>query len=125
MLADAPGGKPDVLLIGTGSEVALCVAARDLLANDNIQARVVSMPCRELFEEQPDGYKRSVLPREVTARVTVEEASPLGWDRYAGPNGIVLALNSYGLSAPLIVVWEHFCFTPEKVAEAAKKALGR
>ena len=125
MLADAPGGKPDVLLIGPGSEVALCVAARDLLANDNIQARVVSMPCRELFEEQPDDYKRSVLPREVTARVTVEEASPLGWDRYAGPDGIVLGMNTYGLSAPLKVVSEHFGFTPEKVAEAAKKALGR
>jgi len=125
VLADAPDGKPDVILIGTGSEVALCVAARDLLAKDNIQARVVSMPCRELFEEQPDDYKRSVLPREITARVTVEEASPLGWDRYAGPDGIVLGMNTFGLSAPLKVVSEHLGFTPEKVAEAAKKTLGR
>ena len=80
VLADADGGQPDVILIGTGSEVALCVAAGDLLAKDNIKARVVSMPCRELFEEQSESYKHSVLPPEVTARVTVEEASPLGWD---------------------------------------------
>ncbi|MEM7400247.1 MAG: transketolase C-terminal domain-containing protein, partial [Pseudomonadota bacterium] len=125
VLADADDGKPDVILIGTGSEVALCVAARDLLAKDNIQARVVSMPCRELFEEQREDYKRAVLPPEITARVTVEEASPLGWDRYSGPDGIVLGMSTFGLSAPLKVVSEHFGFTPEKVAEAAKKTLGR
>jgi transketolase len=125
VLADADGGQPDVILIGTGSEVALCVAAGDLLAKDNIKARVVSMPCRELFEEQSESYKHSVLPPEVTARVTVEEASPLGWDRYAGPEGVVLGMSTFGLSAPLKVVSEHFGFTPEKVAEAAKTSLGR
>ncbi len=125
VLADADGGQPDVILIGTGSEVALCVAAGDLLAKDNIKARVVSMPCRELFEEQSESYKHSVLPPEVTARVTVEEASPLGWDRYAGPEGVVLGMSTFGLSAPLKVVSEHFGFTPEKVAEAAKSSLGR
>ena len=125
VMADAPDGKPDVILIGTGSEVALCVAARDRLAKDNIAARVVSMPCRELFEEQPEDYRNAVLPPEITARVTVEEASPLGWDRYAGAGGIVLGMNTFGLSAPLKVVSEHFGFTPEKVAEAAKKTLGR
>nr|WP_204377051.1 transketolase [Methyloceanibacter methanicus] len=125
VLADAPDGKPDVILIGTGSEVALCVAARDLLAKDNIAARVVSMPCRELFEEQPEDYRNAVLPPEIAARVTVEEASPLGWDRYAGAGGIVLGMNTFGLSAPLKVVSEHFGFTPEKVAEAAKRTLGR
>jgi transketolase len=124
VLADAPDGKPDVILIGTGSEVALCVAARDLLAKDKIKARVVSMPCRELFDAQDEAYRETVLPASVTARVTVEEASPIGWDRYAGPKGIVLGLNTFGLSAPLKVVSEHFGFTPERVAAAAKMALG-
>jgi transketolase len=124
VLADAPDGKPDVILIGTGSEVALCVAARDLLAKDKIKARVVSMPCRELFAAQDEAYRETVLPASVTARVTVEEASPIGWDRYAGPKGIVLGMNTFGLSAPLKVVSEHFGFTPERVAAAAKMALG-
>lgn len=123
VLAEAEGGKPDVILIGTGSEVALCMEARALLAKEGIQARVVSMPCRELFEEQPEDYRASVLPPEITARVTVEEASPLGWDRYAGPKGIVLGIDCFGLSAPQKVVSEHFGFTPERVAEAAKKTL--
>jgi transketolase len=124
VLADTDGGKPDVILIGTGSEVALCVAARDLLAKDKIKARVVSMPCRELFDAQDEAYRNTVLPPEITARVTVEEASPIGWDRYAGPKGIVLGMNTFGLSAPLKVVSEHFGFTPERVAAAAKMALG-
>ena len=124
VLADAPDGKPDVILIGTGSEVALCVAARDLLAADNIKARVVSMPCRELFEEQDEAYREAVLPPAIEARVTVEEASPIGWDRYAGPKGIVLGIKTFGLSAPLKVISEHFGFTPERVAAAAKMALG-
>jgi transketolase len=124
VLADAPDGKPDVILIGTGSEVALCVAARDLLAKDKIKARVVSMPCRELFDAQDEAYRETVLPASVTARVTVEEASPIGWDRYAGPKGIVLGMNTFGLSAPLKVVSEHFGFTPERVAAAGKMALG-
>lgn len=124
VLADADGGKPDVILIGTGSEVALCVAARDLLAKDKIKARVVSMPCRELFDAQDETYRNTVLPPNITARVTVEEASPIGWDRYAGPKGIVLGMNTFGLSAPLKVVSEHFGFTPERVAAAAKMALG-
>jgi len=124
VLADAADGKPDVILIGTGSEVALCLAARDMLAADKIKARVVSMPCRELFDTQDEAYRESVLPSALTARVTVEEASPIGWDRYAGPRGIVLGMNTFGLSAPLKVVSEHFGFTPERVAAAAKMALG-
>jgi transketolase len=123
VLADADDGKPDVILIGTGSEVSLCLAARDLLAKDKIKARVVSMPCRELFECQTQAYRDSVLPPQITARVTVEEASPIGWDRYAGPKGIVLGMDTFGLSAPLKVVSEHFGFTPERVAAAAKKVL--
>lgn len=125
ILADAHDGKPDVILIGTGSEVSLCVAARDLLAADDIKARVVSMPCRELYEAQDQAYRDKVLPPAIEARVTVEEASPIGWDRYAGPKGIVLGINTFGLSAPLKVVAEHFGFTPEHVAKAAKKVLGK
>ncbi len=124
VLADAADGKPDVILIGTGSEVSLCLAARDLLAKDKVKARVVSMPCRELFDTQDEAYRESVLPSAITARVTVEEASPIGWDRYAGPKGIVLGMNTFGLSAPLKVVSEHFGFTPDRVAAAAKMVLG-
>jgi transketolase len=123
VLADADDGNPNVILIGTGSEVSLCLAARDLLAKDKVKARVVSMPCRELFEEQSQAYRDSVLPPSITARVTVEEASPIGWDRYAGPKGVVLGMSTFGLSAPLKVVSEHFGFTPDKVAAAAKKVL--
>ncbi len=125
VLADAPDGNPDVILIGTGSEVALCVAARDILAKDKVHARVVSMPCRELFEDQDETYRRSVLPPSITARVTVEEASPIGWDRYAGEKGIVLGMNTFGISAPLKVVSEHFGLTPARVADAAKEVLDR
>ena len=124
VLADADDGKPDVILIGTGSEVSLCLEARDLLAKDKIKARVVSMPCRELFDAQDEAYRESVLPSAIGARVTVEEASPIGWDRYAGPKGKVLGMNTFGLSAPLKVVSEHFGFTPERVAAAARMALG-
>jgi transketolase len=125
ILADAPKGKPDVILIGTGSEVSLCLAARDLLAKEKISARVVSMPSRELFEEQSEAYRNKVLPPDVTARVTVEEASPIGWDRYAGPKGVVLGMHTFGMSAPIKVVTEHFGFTPERVVAAAQQALGR
>ncbi len=125
VLADAAGAKPDVILIGTGSEVSLCVAARDLLAGEGIAARVVSMPCRELFDAQDQAYRDSVLPPGIEARVTVEEASPIGWDRYAGPKGKVLGMHTFGMSAPQKVVAEHFGFTPERVAAAAKEVLGR
>jgi transketolase len=120
----ADGGEPDVILIGTGSEVALCLRARDLLAKEKIKARVVSMPCRELFDAQDEAYRESVLPAAVSARVSVEEASPIGWDRYVGAKGVVLGMNTFGLSAPQYVVAEHFGFTPERVFAAAKMALG-
>ena len=90
MLADAPDGRPDVILIASGSEVSLCLAARERLVADGVKARVVSMPSWELFEEQDAAYRDSVLPPSVTARVTVEEGSPLGWHRYAGAAGVVL-----------------------------------
>lgn len=123
VLLDAPTGNPDVILIGSGSEVHLCISARDILEAENIRTRVVSMPSWELFEEQDDAYKNSVLPQGVTARVTVEEASPLGWDRYAGSKGVILGMRTFGMSAPMSVVTKHFGFTRESVAEAAKRTL--
>jgi len=125
ILADAPDAQPDVILIGSGSEVSLCLAARDLLAKQKISARVVSMASWELFEEQSEAYRNKVLPPDMTARVTVEEASPIGWDRYAGPKGVVLGMHTFGMSAPIKVVTKHFGFTPERVVAAAKQALGR
>jgi transketolase len=125
VLADSDDGKPDVILIGTGSEVSLCLEARDLLAAEKINARVVSMPCRELFDTQDDIYRESVLPSTIAARVTVEEASSIGWDRYAGPQGIILGVDTFGISAPLKIVSEHFGFTPERVTKAARQVLGR
>ncbi len=125
VLADAAGGKPDVALIASGSEVSLCLAARDLLAAEGVSARVVSMPSWELFEEQDSAYRDSVLPPALTARVTVEEGSPLGWQRYAGSAGVVLGMRTFGMSAPMKVVAEHFGFTADRVAAAARQAMGR
>jgi transketolase len=125
VLVDAFGSVPDVILIGSGSEVSLCVAARDLLAAENIKARVVSMPSWELFDAQEPPYQQSVLPPEVMARVTVEEASPIGWERYAGPYGVVLGMRSFGMSAPMKIVAEHFGFKAEHVATAAKSTMRR
>ena len=123
VLADPTDGKPSVILIGTGSEVALCMAAREKLLGDGIAARVVSMPSWELFEDQDEAYRDSVLPPTISARVTVEEASPIGWDRYAGKSGIVLGMRSFGMSAPIAVAAEHFGFTVERVVAAAKQTL--
>jgi len=123
VLADAPGARPSVILIGTGSEVSLCMAARETLAAEGIHARVVSMPSWELFDDQDQASRDSVLPPSITARVTVEEASPIGWDRYAGPTGVVLGMRSFGMSAPIAVVTEHFGFTVEHVVKAAKQAI--
>ncbi len=123
VLADPEVGKPSVILIGTGSEVSLCMAAREKLISEGIAVRVVSMPSWELFDDQDQDYRDSVLPPVVTARVTVEEASPIGWDRFAGGTGIVLGMHSFGMSAPIAAAAEHFGFTVEKVVEAAKKAL--
>ena len=125
ILADAEGGAPDVILVATVSEVSLCLSARELLARDGVSCRVVSMPSWEIFEEQDEAYRQSVLPPGVGARVTVEEASPLGWARYAGGRGVTLAMRSFGMSAPLKVVAEHFGFTPEAVAQAARTAIAQ
>jgi transketolase len=123
VLADAPDGKPDVILIASGSEVTLCLAARDRLVADGVKPRVVSMPSWELFEEQDAAYRNSVLPPAITARVTVEEGSPLGWQRYAGAAGVVLGMRTFGMSAPMKVVAEHFGFTADGVVAAARQTM--
>ena len=125
VLADAPDGTPDVLLLATGSEVSLCLAARERLAAEGIEARVVSLPSWELFEEQSQVYRDSVLPPEVPARVAVEEASTFGWERYAGPSGALVGMRSFGCSAPMKVVAEHHGFTPDHVAAAAREQVAR
>jgi len=124
ILADAAGGKPQVILIGTGSEVSLCVEVYEKLTAEGIAARVVSLPSWDLYEKQPKEYRDSVLPPSITARVTVEMASTLGWDRYAGPSGTIIGMRSYGASAPLKDLAKHFGFTADAVYQAAKKQLG-
>ena len=112
-------GAPDVLLIATGSEVELCVKAKAALAEKNIKARVVSMPCMEEFEKQSDDYKQSVLPSYVKARVCVEAGSPYSWYKYAGENGEIIGTEGFGASAPAGVLFPHFGFTPENVVMKA------
>jgi transketolase len=125
VLSDAPGGKPDVILIGTGSEVSLCVATQEKLAAEGIKARVVSIPSWELFEVQDAAYKESVLPAAVTARVSVEMASTFGWERYTGAKGKIVGMRTFGASAPLKDLLKKFGFTVENVAAAAKQSLGK
>ncbi|MFE6130429.1 transketolase [Streptomyces sp. NPDC056437] len=121
VLADPPSGEPQVILLATGSEVSLALAARDELAADGIGVRVVSMPCWELFDRQPREYRDQVLPPAVTARVGVEQASTFGWDRYVGDGGAVVGMHTYGASAPLKQLLTKFGFTPQRVAEVARE----
>jgi transketolase len=124
VLADAAAGAPEVILIGTGTEVALAVAAYEELTAEGVAARVVSMPSWELFERQPDAYRDEVLPGAVAARVAVEQASTLGWDRYVGSGGAVVGMDTFGASAPLKDLQQKFGFTPEAVVAAARMQLG-
>jgi transketolase len=119
VLADAEGGRPDVILIGTGSEVSLCVEAFERLKTEGVRARVVSMPSWELFEQQSQEYRDQVLPPEVTARVSVEQASTFGWERYVGPSGARIGMMTFGASAPLKELQKKFGFTVDRVVEAA------
>ncbi len=112
-------GTPDVLLIASGSEVELCMKAKAVLAEQNVNARVVSMPCFEEFEKQPASYRASVLPTDVKARVCVEAGSPYSWYRYAGDYGEIIAMNTFGASAPAGKLFAHFGFTVENVVEKA------
>jgi transketolase len=120
VLADAPGGQPDVILLASGSEVSLCVSAIDILAAEGIHARVVSMPSWELFEQQGREYRDSVLPPSVVPRVAVEQASTLGWSRYVGESGAVLGMTTFGMSAPLAALQQEFGFTTARVVELAR-----
>jgi transketolase len=125
VLADAPGGKPDVILMGSGSEVSLCVEAGEKLNAAGIKARVVSMPSWELFEKQDAAYKESVLPSNVTARVSVEMASTLGWERYVGLKGKMIGMHSFGASAPLKDLLKKFGIQADRVVAAAREVLGK
>jgi len=123
VLADAEGGDPEVILIATGSEVALALAAQEELSADGVRSRLVSLPCWEIFDRQEQSYRDEVLPPAVTARVSVEEASTIGWDRYVGSGGTKIGMHTFGTSAPLKDVQDKFGFTPDRVAEVAKELL--
>jgi transketolase len=132
--AGAPGAEKgayvladgsDVILIGTGSEVATALAARDLLAKDGISARVVSMPCWELFEEQDPAYRASVLPHDRWQRVSVEAGVTFGWRQYIGDRGVAIGIDRFGASAPGELVLEKLGINPQNVADAAKRVLGK
>jgi transketolase len=125
VLADAAGGKPDVILIATGSEVSLAVDAHEKLTAEGIKSRVVSMPSWEIFDHQPKEYRDSVLPPAVKARVAIEQASTLGWDRYVGDAGRVIGMKTFGASAPLKELMKQFGFEPDKVVAVAKQLLGK
>ncbi len=121
ILADAEDGRPDVLLMASGSEVYLCIEAYEQLKVEGIKARVVSMPSWELFESQEQAYKDGVLPPNVIARVAVEQASTLGWQRYTGLRGHIIGMHTFGASAPLKALQEKFGFTPEQIVAAARE----
>ncbi|HVN45045.1 MAG TPA: transketolase C-terminal domain-containing protein, partial [Steroidobacteraceae bacterium] len=125
VLGDAEGGEPEVILIGTGSELSLAVAAHEALTAEGVRSRVVSMPSWEIFEEQTLQYRESILPPAVKARVAIEQASTLGWERYVGPAGTVIGMATFGASAPLKELQRRFGFEPDKVVAAAKALLGR
>ena len=125
ILADADGRYPSVILIGTGSEVTLCVEAYESLTREGIAARVISMPSWELFEQQDQAYRDSVLPPEVTARVSVEQGSVIGWDHYVGMNGAKIGMHTFGSSAPIKDLLTKFGFTPDKVVSTAKEQIAQ
>jgi transketolase len=123
VLADAPNGQPRIILIGTGSEVTLCMEAYEKLKADGIQARVVSMPSWDLFERQDAAYRESVLPSSITARVSVEEGSVFGWERYVGTKGRIIGMRTFGASAPAKDLQKKFGFTTDAVIAAARDVL--
>ena len=125
VLADSPGGNPEVIIIASGSEVGLAVEAHEKLLAEGILSRVVSMPSWEIFDHQTQEYRESVLPSNVKARVAVEQASTFGWERYVGPSGQVIGMKTFGASAPLKELQRKFGFEPDHVIAAARKQLGR
>jgi transketolase len=124
ILADSKG-KPDVILMGTGSEISLCLAAYEKLTAEGVKVRVVSMPSWELFEDQDEAYRNEVLPNDVPGRVGVEMGGTLGWDRYTGFGGATVGMHSFGASAPLAALQAKFGFTVDAVLEAARKQAKR
>jgi transketolase len=125
VLADAPDGRPEVILIATGSELSLAVQAHETLVAEGIRSRVVSMPSWDIFDQQAADYRASVLPPAVRARVAIEQASTLGWDRYVGEKGRVIGMHTFGSSAPLAELQRKFGFEPQRIAAIAKEVLGR
>jgi transketolase len=125
VLADANNGQPQVILIGTGSEVQLCLAAREILEADGVATRVVSMPCQEWFRAQEPAYRQQVLPSGVTARVSVEAAIAMSWHDLVGETGECVSLEHFGASAPYQVIFEQFGFTADRVVAAARASLSR
>jgi transketolase len=125
VLADSPGGNPEVIFIASGSEVSLAVQAHEKLVGEGIRSRVVSMPSWEIFDHQPQEYRDSVLPPGVKARVAVEQASTFGWERYVGLSGRIIGMKTFGASAPLKELQTKFGFEPDRVAAAARELLGR
>jgi transketolase len=125
ILADAEGGSPEVILIGTGSEVSLCVGAQQKLKEVGVKARVVSLPSTNLFDAQDAAYRDSVLPPSITKRVSVEAAATFGWAKYVGLDGTAIGIDHYGASAPGDRIFKEFGFTIENVANSALKLLGK
>jgi transketolase len=125
VLADAPGGSPEVIIIASGSEVILAIQAHEQLLSEGIRSRVVSMPSWDIFDHQAQEYRDDVLPPKVTARVAVEQASTFGWERYVGTTGRIIGMKTFGASAPLKELQRKFGFEPNQVVTAAKELLGR
>ena len=125
VLADSPGGSPEVILIASGSELILAVEAHEKLLAEGIPSRVVSMPSWEIFDHQTQEYRDSVLPPSVKARVAIEQASTFGWERYVGSSGHVIGMTTFGASAPLKELQKKFGFEPDRVVMAAKQLLGK
>jgi transketolase len=123
VLADVPGGRPEVVLIATGGEVGLAVQAHEKLIADGVRSRVVSMPSWDIFERETQEYRESVLPPEITARVAIEQASTFGWERYVGPTGRIIGMQTFGASAPLKALQQEFGFTVDNVVAAVKAQL--
>jgi transketolase len=124
VMADSSAGPPQIILIASGSEVALAIDAHEALKAEGIRSRAVSMPSWELFEQQPQAYRDSVLPPQVTARIAIEQGSVLGWDRYVGPAGKVVGMHTFGASAPLKALLQKFGFEPDRIVTLAKEMLG-
>ena len=125
VVSDAAGGAPEAILIATGSEVTLALAAQEQLAAAGVRARVVSLPCWEAFAKQDQSYRDQVLPPSITARVSVEAGATFGWARWVGDRGVSLGIDHYGASAPAPTIFKEFGFTPDNVAKLVRGVLGK